>query len=180
MFDEFISHGKLFYRGHKRVISSMQSFTKKISKRKGKYSGEIVLYPVNIDEHCGWNLTMHAYFFRCMQIFFRRRQTVWRHSYFVCALLPGNSTDTFTEIYKHTYIYKYMFGSNSHGLAPERDLRPDKFINLASRGINWYRLVSANRWPIDDHTKTVHRLLSIGSATLNRRQARYLSDHPPF
>ena len=52
VFDEFISHGKLFYRGHKRVISSMQSFTKKISKRKGKYSGEIVLYPVNIDEHC--------------------------------------------------------------------------------------------------------------------------------
>ena len=36
----------------KRVISSMQSFTKKISKRKGKDFGEIVLYPVNIDEHC--------------------------------------------------------------------------------------------------------------------------------
>ena len=109
----------------------MQSFTKKISKRKGKYSGEIVLYPVNIDEHCSWNLIMHAYFFRCMQIFFRRRQTVWRHSYFVCALLPDNSTDTFTEIYKHI---KYMFGSNSHGLAPERGLRPDKFINLATLG----------------------------------------------
>ena len=33
--------------------------------------------------------------------------------------------DTFTEIYKHTYIhiYKYMFGSNFHGLAPERGLR---------------------------------------------------------
>ena len=25
---------------------------KKISGRKGKDSGEIVLYPVNIDEHC--------------------------------------------------------------------------------------------------------------------------------
>ena len=46
--------------------------------------------------------------------------------------------------------------------------------------VSWYRLVSANRWPIDNHTKTVHRLLSIGSATLNRRHARYLSDHPPF
>ena len=34
------------------VISLMQSFTKKISKRKGKDSGEIVLYPVNIDKHC--------------------------------------------------------------------------------------------------------------------------------
>ena len=36
----------------KCVISSMQSFTKKISGRKGKDSGEIVLYPVSIDEHC--------------------------------------------------------------------------------------------------------------------------------
>ena len=36
----------------KRVISSMQSSTKKISGRKGKDPGEIVLYPVNIDEHC--------------------------------------------------------------------------------------------------------------------------------
>ena len=27
-----------------------------------------------------------------------------------------------------------MFGSNSHGLAPERGLRPDKFINLATLG----------------------------------------------
>ena len=42
----------LFPTVTKRVISSMQSFTKKISGRKGKDSGEIVLYPVNIDEHC--------------------------------------------------------------------------------------------------------------------------------
>ena len=34
----------------KRVICSMQSFTKKISGRKGRDSGEI-LYPVNIDKH---------------------------------------------------------------------------------------------------------------------------------
>ena len=34
-----------FTAATKRVIS-------KISKRKGKDSGEIVLYPVNIDEHC--------------------------------------------------------------------------------------------------------------------------------
>ena len=32
----------------KRVISSMQ----KSSGRMGKDSGEIVLYPVSIDEHC--------------------------------------------------------------------------------------------------------------------------------
>ena len=42
-----------FTAATKRVISSMQSFTKKISGRKGKDSAEIVLYPVNIDEHCG-------------------------------------------------------------------------------------------------------------------------------
>ena len=41
-----------FTAATKRVISSMQSFTKKISKRNGKDSGEIVLYPVNIAEHC--------------------------------------------------------------------------------------------------------------------------------
>ena len=44
--------GELFTAATKRVISLMHSFTKKISKRKGKDSGEIVLYPVNIDEHC--------------------------------------------------------------------------------------------------------------------------------
>ena len=36
-----------FTAATKRVISSIQSFTKKISKRKGKDPGEIVLYPVN-------------------------------------------------------------------------------------------------------------------------------------
>ena len=41
-----------FTAATKRVTSSMQSFTKKISGRKGKDSGEIVLYPVNIEEHC--------------------------------------------------------------------------------------------------------------------------------
>ena len=46
--------------------------------------------------------------------------------------------------------------------------------------VNWYRFVSVNRSPIVNHTKTVHRLLSIGSATSNRCHARYLSDHPPF
>ena len=41
-----------FTAATKHVISSMQPFTKKISGRKGKDSGEIVLYPVNIDQHC--------------------------------------------------------------------------------------------------------------------------------
>ena len=45
---------------------------------------------------------------------------------------------------------------------------------------NWYWLVSVNQWSIDNHTKTFHRLLSIGTATSNRHQARFLSDHLPF
>jgi len=36
-------------------------------------------------------------------------------------------------------------------------------------------LVSVNRWSIDNQTKTVHRLLSIGTAATSN-----LSDHPPF
>ena len=46
--------------------------------------------------------------------------------------------------------------------------------------VHWYRLVSVNRWSIDNHTNTVHRLVSIGTATSNRRHARDLSDHPPL
>ena len=48
--------------------------------------------------------------------------------------------------------------------------------------VNWYRLVSVNRWSIDNHTKTVHRLLSIGTATSNRphAHARYPSDQRPL
>ena len=46
--------------------------------------------------------------------------------------------------------------------------------------VNWYRLLSVNRWSFDNHTKTVHRLLPIGTATSNRRHARCFSDHPPF
>ena len=45
--------------------------------------------------------------------------------------------------------------------------------NQSIKLLNWYR-------SINNHTKTVHRLLSIGTAASNRRQARYLSDHPPF
>ena len=46
--------------------------------------------------------------------------------------------------------------------------------------VNWYRLISVNRWSIDNHTKTVHRLLSIGTITSNRRRARYLYDQNPI
>ena len=42
--------------------------------------------------------------------------------------------------------------------------------------VNWYRLVSANRWSIDNHTKIVHRLLSIRTATSNKRHARWKTD----
>ena len=46
-------------------------------------------------------------------------------------------------------------------------------INL----INWYGLVSINRWSIDNHKKNRS---SFGTATPNRLHACYLSDHPPF
>ena len=36
--------------------------------------------------------------------------------------------------YKHIYIYKYIFRSNSRGLAPLGPARLDKFINLATLG----------------------------------------------
>ena len=41
VFDECISHGNYFTAATKRVISSMQSFTKKTSVRKGKDSAKI-------------------------------------------------------------------------------------------------------------------------------------------
>ena len=50
--DEFISHGKLFYRGHKTFNFFNAIFHNKDFWKKRKDSGEIVLYPVNIDEHC--------------------------------------------------------------------------------------------------------------------------------
>ena len=50
-----------FTAATKRVISLMQSFTKKISGRKGKDSGEIVLYPGNIDEILSGTQTFPMY-----------------------------------------------------------------------------------------------------------------------
>lgn len=41
-------------------------------------------------------------------------------------------------------------------------------------------MVSVNQWSIDNHTKTVHGLLSVCTATSNRHHANYLSDHLPF
>ena len=46
--------------------------------------------------------------------------------------------------------------------------------------VNWYRLVSVNQWSMENHTKTVHWLVSIGTATLNKRHTCYLFDHRPF
>ena len=40
--------------------------------------------------------------------------------------------------------------------------------------VSWARLVSVNRWSINNHTKIVHRFLSTGTATLNRRHSCYL------
>ena len=57
-----------------------------------------------------------------------------------------------------------------------QSINPNQSIKL----VNWYRLVSVNRWSIDNHTKIVHRLASIGRGPRNIRLTRYLSDHPPF
>ena len=46
---------------------------------------------------------------------------------------------TLSKIYINIHIYKYIFRSNSRGLAPLGPARPDKFINLASRGKSIYR-----------------------------------------
>ena len=40
--------------------------------------------------------------------------------------------------------------------------------------VSWSRLVSANRWSINDHTKIVHQLLLTDTATLNRHHSCYL------
>ena len=76
VFDEFISHGKLFYRGHKTCNFFNAIFHKKDSGKKGKESGEIVLYPVNIDEHCNSYLIRHENFPDVCKFCSRRRQTV--------------------------------------------------------------------------------------------------------
>ena len=52
--------------------------------------------------------------------------------------------------------------------------------NQSIKLVNWYRLVLVNRWSIDNHTKIVHRLASIGTGPRDRHHACYLSDHPPF
>ena len=46
--------------------------------------------------------------------------------------------------------------------------------------VNWNQLVSVNRWPVNNHTKIVHRLPLIGRRHWNRRHMPYLFDHPPF
>ena len=53
---------------------------------------------------------------------------------------------------------------------PEQSMKPmigksiDQSITIDYLLVNWHRLASANRWPIDNHTKVVatHRLSSIG------------------
>ena len=52
-------------------------------------------------------------------------------------------------------------------------------IDQSIKLVNRFWLVLANRWPINNHTKTIYRLLLIIPATLNRLHTRYLS-HPQF
>ena len=55
-----------------------------------------------------------------------------------------------------------------------------KPINQSIKLVNWYRLVSVNQCAIDNHSKIVQRLVSIGTGPPNKRHARYLSDHRLF
>ena len=57
-----------------------------------------------------------------------------------------------------------------------QSINPNQSIKL----VNWYRLVSVNRWSIDNNTKLVHWLASIGRGPRNICLRCYLTDHPPF
>ena len=124
--------GNYFTAATKRVISSMQSFTKKISGKKGKYSEEIVLYSVNIVEISSDTQTfpMYANFApddaRQSDVIHTLFFTVARHQ---CGHLQRS---IYTKIHTYIHIYKYIFRLNSRGLAPLGPARPNKFINLAT------------------------------------------------
>ena len=77
-------------------------------------------------------------------------------------------TTVFKDMFLHAYAI-FILPRVSNRCKPMSGNSIDQSMKL----VNWYRLVSANH-------KTVHRLLSIGSATSNRRRAPYLFDHPPF
>ena len=57
-----------------------------------------------------------------------------------------------------------------HASGLEQSMKPmigksiDQSMTIDALLVNWHRLASANRWPIDNHTKVVatHRLSSIG------------------
>ena len=75
----------------------------------------------------------------------------------------------------------YGLGSPEYSIDGNRWLENQSINRYQSiKLVNWYWLVLANRWSIDNHIKIVHRLASIGTGPRNRRHARYLSDHPPF
>ena len=64
-------------------------------------------------------------------------------------------------------------------LRPWVIVRPRK-LNLRPPALQSNAVPTKLILPQLKHTKTNHRLLSIGTATSNRRHARYLSDHSPF
>ena len=130
----------------------MQSFTKKIAGRKGKDSAEI--FPSS--EYwwtLQWNLIWHwTQNFPDVCKFCSSKLLTPVCLPTCCCLATFPLSDViptlfFTVarqhcgylhiyIYIYIYIYKYIFRSNWRGLAPlGPSARPDKFINLASRGI---------------------------------------------
>ena len=81
----------------------------------------------------------------------------------------------FLILQKYNYI---LIPGSSQGKSGNQSI--NIFYWYQSKKISWYQLVLVNQWSIDNHTKTVHGLLSICTATSNRLHAYYLSNHPPF
>ena len=63
------------------------------------------------------------------------RKANWCINCVLMRVMERRERDIYIYIYIYIHIYKYIFRSNWRGLAPlGPSARPDKFINLASRG----------------------------------------------
>ena len=110
-----------FTAATKRVISSIQSFTKKHFWKKGKRFWR----DSSVSSEYWWTLQWK---FDHARIFFPMYANFFQTT-------PDSLTSfKYGHLQKNIYIYKYIFRSNSRGLAPLGPARADKFINLATLG----------------------------------------------
>ena len=103
------------------------------------------------------------------------REKVWNISgiYIVQSIVPP--ADWFSPTVKHS---SFLIARGIQSMEID-DRKTNWSIDIVKLVI-WHRLVSVNRWSIDNHTKIIHRLVSIGRGPRKRRHAHYLSDHAPF